>query len=199
MRTIERVNLEITTLCDRACPHCCANIHNRPAVAHPWSYFEEAARWFQGIKYVHLTGGEPTMHPEFREFVPKFKPLFDCRYLTTDTNGAWIEKYEDVLPYFDTVYFTRYEGNGPAEWWLNSRVKHLIIRNSNHIPRFRRGSGAPCERGTSETVMYSNGRIYGCCVGQGVDGVLSLAPDEHWRERIETLPLPCRDCWFSPE
>ena len=69
------VSLELTTACDRACPECCCNIPHRPAVHHPWEYFEAAAKVIYGVERVHLSGGEPTYHPQFAEFVPDMRRL----------------------------------------------------------------------------------------------------------------------------
>ena len=53
-----------------------------------WDYIIESARYLKGIKMIKLTGGEPTMHPQFQEFVPKLKELFQCEILSIETNGC---------------------------------------------------------------------------------------------------------------
>lgn len=68
---IHTVNLDMTTHCNKRCPDCCAGVGiNRELRHHPWEYFEQAATWIYGMKRVNLTGGEPTAHPQFAEFVP---------------------------------------------------------------------------------------------------------------------------------
>ena len=80
--------MDITTRCNRRCVDCCAGIGiNRVLQHHSWSYFQRAAKHFYGIDRVNLTGGEPTAHPQFEEYVPGFKALFGCRLLTLSTNG----------------------------------------------------------------------------------------------------------------
>src|SRR6187397_352886 len=105
------VNLELTVHCNKRCPNCCAGVGiNRTLRHHPWHYFVEAARHLYGIERIHLTGGEPTMHPQFAEFVPKFRELFGCKILTMDTNGFLIAKYADVIvANLDWVNATDYE------------------------------------------------------------------------------------------
>lgn len=88
-RNITCVQLDITTHCDRRCPDCCCGIGiNRKLQHHPWEYFERVAPYLREIDRVDLFGGEPTVHPKFRQFVPRFKELFGCRLLTMTTDGC---------------------------------------------------------------------------------------------------------------
>jgi len=59
----------------------------RKAEHYPWEYFAALAPYIYGIDRVDITGGEPTSHPQFGEFVPKFRELFGCKRLTLETNG----------------------------------------------------------------------------------------------------------------
>lgn len=197
MREISCVALDLTTHCDRRCPDCCANIGQRPTVHHDWAYFERAAEFLYGIERIHVTGGEPTVHPQFAEFVPKFKDLFGCKTLTLQTDAFRTDRYRDVLPHFDHIYASRYDER-------NTRAVDVLVSDfgattweGEFTPRSRRGGGGVCGRGTSETVAYADGKLFGCCVGPGIPDAPSLEPSRDWLSQIESLPLPCGDCWFS--
>lgn len=197
---IDTLLLDITTHCDRHCDECCCAIHiHRKPVHHPWSYFEHVAQFFQGIDRVHLTGGEPTLHPQFGEFLPRFKPLFGCRSLTLSTNGWGVGTYQGVIAeYADEVYFTDYHDRPWALEVLRGCTKQLIVNNGDrHISRARRGSGRSCDRAYG-AATYADGRMWGCCVAPGIEGAENIEPCADWRERMMEIPLPCRDCWFSP-
>ncbi len=196
MRDIRSVNLDVTTCCDRRCPECCCAIGVRPTLHHNWQYFEQAAKVLAGLRRIHLTGGEPTTHPQFAEMVPRFKTLFHCEMLTLGTDGFLVKKHEGVLHHFDEIYFSDYGDNREIGVWLSSRYKTLIHREA-HIPRVKIGLGGVCERGISDTVAYANGRVYGCCVGPGIDHAIGILPLADWKERVQTLSLPCKNCWFS--
>lgn len=199
-RNITCVSIDLTTHCDRRCPDCCCGIGiNRTLQHHPWDYFVRAAEHLRGIERIHVTGGEPTVHPQFAEFIPQFRELFGCKTLTLQTDGFRAERYADVLRHFDHVYASRYdERNAGAIDFIQLNYPTTEWQGE-HTPRSRRGSGKPCGRGTSETVAFSDGRLFGCCVAPGIAGAESMEPCADWRERIEQVPLPCGDCFFSPD
>lgn len=96
--TLHTVSIEITTHCDLRCPDCCAGVGmHRVLQHHPWAYFERAAVYLRGVDRVHISGGEPTLHPQFAEFLPKFRELFSCRILTMVSNGFRAEQYAPLL------------------------------------------------------------------------------------------------------
>ena len=206
-QSITCILLEMTTHCDQRCPNCCTGIGiNRTLQHHPWEYFERAAKLLYGIERVHLTGGEPTAHPQFAEFVPKFKELFGCHRLTLGTDGFRVQIHKAVIAkHIDEIHFSDYANRPTVRSLIQiGLVPKVSVYDAgpgacNHIPRSRRGSGQPCERGFGECVPYADGKLYGCCVAPGVDGSVGMEPGPGWRENVRALPLPCTDCWFSPE
>ncbi len=194
------VNLEITTHCDQRCPNCCSGIGiNRVLQHHPWEYFEKAATVLYGMPRVNLTGGEPTLHPQFAEFLPKFKELFGCERLTMNTDGFRVKKYEAIIrKHVDCVDFSDYH--------LPNRAFDLPLVNifdagknaSNFISRQQRQNGVACYRAWHRIhggIAYADGRIFGCCVAPGIDGAESIKPASGWRDYVP-MP-PCSDCWFA--
>ncbi len=194
------VNLEITTHCDQRCPNCCSGIGiNRVLQHHSWEYFERAAAVLYGMPRVNLTGGEPTLHPQFSEFVPKFKALFGCERLTMNTDGFRVKKYEAIIrQHIDCVDFSDYH--------LPNRKFDLPFVNifdagvgaSNFIPRDQRQNGVACFRAWHREhggIAYADGRIFGCCVAPGIDTAEALVPSAGWRDHIP-MP-PCQECWFA--
>lgn len=215
-RKIECVAVSITTYCNMACPDCAFGMPKVKDKQHfPWAYFEEAAEYLRGIRSVGITGGEPTCHPQFAEFAPKFRELFGCEELYLETNGYRVERYSDILECFDRVGITHYSDavyagcpdNTKQVEFLRSRLKDTgIVLNTwdaVHDPwptsaRSRR----PCVRGRMETISYSDGWLYPCCVGPGIpvpqeEKGIRLCAD--WRERILDVPLHCDVCAFGEE
>ncbi len=195
----------MTTHCNRRCPECCAGVGiNRKLEHHDWEYFERAAKVLHGIERVNLTGGEPTAHPQFAEFVPRFRELFGCKTLTLSTNGYRVAQYIDlIVETFDWVDFSDYEDNREALALIYRRkipvhVYQAGLLGINHTPRVTRGTGS-CFRAcaTSGMVAYADGKLYGCCVAPGVNPALGWSPGVNWREVVEQAPLPCSDCWFA--
>jgi hypothetical protein len=208
---IRNVNLDLTTFCDRACPNCCAATNGklfRPQVHHDWAYFERAAKVLYGIERVLLCGGEPTYHPAFAAFVPRFKALFGCQVLAMVTDGWGVERYCDTIDqWIDEIDFTDYHTgrlgymNNYVATLVDVRVFDAGRRMENFTPRSRVGGGNPCERAwwRSGTVAYADGKVYGCCVAPGIEGATGVEFEDPILSCDDrAIPtVPCAICFFS--
>ncbi len=211
------VALDLTTNCDRRCPSCCAGVGiNRTLQHHDWAYFERAAKVIYGVERVHLSGGEPTFHPQFAEFVPKFKELFGCKRLSmvTDGWGVW-KHYNVIVRHVDEVHFTRYGNRAASESSLQHMESHGQIKllvfdagpnMANFTPRSQIGGGKPCHRAwwLSGQVAYADGKLWGCCVAPGIEKAKGVEFVDfpmlgETREFLDVaIPAPpCERCWFS--
>jgi len=193
---ISLVNVDLTTHCNRQCPECCCDIPNRKGVHYPWEYFERLAPYIYGAQWVHVTGGEPTTHPQFGEFVPRFRGLFGCQKLTVWTNGFRACENPTAMGCFDKIYATRYPDNADAIQWLVDEFNPQLA-DSPHVSRSHRGGGKPCHRGLRDAAIYSDGRMFPCCIGPGIPGAGSIELSDDWEARLLGVPLPCGECWFS--
>ena len=196
MLSISLIGLDLTTACNRNCPECCCDIPNRASVHHPWEYFEGLAPYIYGVHRVHVTGGEPTAHPQFGEFVPRFKALFGCQELTIYTNGFRARENADAMKCFDKIYASRYPDNADAVRWLIDEFG-AQVSSGEHVSRSHRGGGRPCHRGLRDAATYADGRMFPCCVGPGIPGAGSIGLSDDWEARLLDVPLPCGECWFS--
>ncbi len=170
----------------------------RPAVHHPWSYFEKLAPFIYGIERVDLFGGEPTCHPLFRAIVVEARKLFGCTTLTMTTNGFKVVEYGDILHYFDFIQATPYDDkNAFAMSYLEDHHKDVRFFPGTFLPRNNPGGGLPCHRAFSEVVSYADGKFWPCCPGSGIPHATGIEPCEDWREKIQTWPMPCETCFMS--
>jgi hypothetical protein len=209
IRNITCVNLAITTRCNRACPDCCCNVPQRKR---HWDadvdYLKEVAKCFKGIARIQLTGGEPTLHPQIQELAPKLKELFNCRYLTIETNGFKFRQMPELFKHFDAVHATHYappefeEDNGDdirfLQEYLRTSNTTVHINRICHLPRARRAQ-FPCFRGFSGAISCFQGEIYPCCMGWGIESAQSVQITENWRRDLLRVPLPCPTCFFAEE
>lgn len=175
-------------------------MHKRAYVSHGMDYITHLADIVRGtVPWLHITGGEPTAHPQFLEIVPQLRRLFGVDRMTMWTNGYRVKENAAVLHHFDHIWATKYGNDNAAEIeWLVQNVgatygepEHLILTD--------RGSGEPCERGlTDPGAAYANGRFYPCCNGPAIPGAQSIAPTRDWAREVLDVPLPCSECCFSP-
>ncbi len=204
---IKIVALSITTYCNMKCPECCAAMQSGIKKNHvDWDYMVHAAKHFKGIETIDICGGEATIHPNIREWAPKLKELFGCKYLTIDTNASMFKIMPDLFEHFDKVYVSTYPDEFYDGWKSNeSKIEYLkniypdklhIGYNIIHTPRDRRGY-KPCERAYSGTIRYEDGRVYPCCIGSGLDTLVSVPLTENWRKDLDNINPPCGDCFLS--
>jgi len=162
-----------------------------------------------------LTGGECTYHPQFAEFVPKFKALFGCKTLAMVTDGWGLDKHRHVIvKYIDNIDYTDYHTRPGITAQLVAiqsiepefvRIFDAGARMENFTPRSRVGGGNPCERAwwRSGTIAYADGKVYGCCVAPGIEGAEFVLANDGWLAAIQPSPLseippvPCEACFFS--
>ena len=79
--SIYRISFHVTDRCQLNCDHCLRDPGKKPLDL-PLSILESAvdqARALYGVPHVGLTGGEPTLHPQFYEMVDAI----------VDRGGTW--------------------------------------------------------------------------------------------------------------
>ena len=208
-RLIQSINYSITSNCDRMCPHCCMNLLEKEPWEASWDYIVDSAKYFKGIRRIHLTGGEPTLHSQFCEIVPKLKKLFQCGILTLESNGWGFQKFPEIFKEFDVIQVSHYMKNSYIGSWDNTDDVEFIksfLKETNtivlvgdiiHIDRNVRNNGLICDRGTSETVAYYDSKLFPCCVGPGLKDSPSITLSDKWEKEIRDIDIPCNTCWFS--
>jgi hypothetical protein len=196
------IDMIVTTYCSRMCPNCCAQIPTHatmPAAHYDWAYFEHIAPYLHGVIGMAITGGEPTLHPEFPRLAKGFRKLFGLNYFRLDTNGFNVFKYADLMSCFDAIKITDYGepvSRGAIDWVNEHCPDKLIVHSGDHTPLTQFGGGKPC-RTVAHEAVYANGRLYPCCGAWGIVGAQSLVPVDNWQDLLDDVPRPCAGCVFS--
>ena len=192
----------ITTLCNRACPECCCRIPTHdcmPGEHYDWGYFERAAVALRGLDLLIVSGGEPTLHPDFARISREFRALFHAERMRLLSNGALVVKHADYMDEWDEICITDFgdKQSNEAISWVNENLPgRLRVTPYNHIPLSRIGDGGACCR--VDQTAYANGRLFPCCGAWGIVDSESMAPTvADWRDRIGEVPRPCDRCVFS--
>ncbi len=91
-----RVYVALTNHCNRACPWC--STYSSPA-GNTWITWAQLAASLpaEGNYDVQLEGGEPTLHPEFWEFVARLRADTRCGKLILCTNGVVMPRRREKL------------------------------------------------------------------------------------------------------
>lgn len=202
------VQIFLTTHCNMKCPDCSCGmqvISKKDKYFIDWNYLESASKLFYGVDTISIMGGEPSMHPNFAEWSPKFKELFGCRFLTVESNGTMFKKLPEAFSHYDKIFATHYhpnmfegcpENQSDIDYLKSLYGDKVWINEIVHVPRDTRGTD-PCFRATSGGLAYEGGKLYPCAVGSGVRTNNFIIPTENWREEIKTIYPKCSDCYFA--
>jgi hypothetical protein len=218
---LNSVNLGITTFCSMRCPKCSINIPEiaRKKEARHATVPEilKAASVMKPMRRVHLTGGEPTIHPLFQYLVKKIRYWFEAEYVTLETNGVYLDRFKHLIGNnCDLVFITHYqkdavyEGNPDnthiiqeAEAFLGSKlVREEPVRHvQSHLrlkPTGPLSDVQPCTKWWDPGLPcgWYNGKIYPCCVTFGIDESLGIPVTPDWREILPTVDKGCDRCLY---
>ena len=187
------MQISITTECNRSCPNCVLKTSDVSQVD-----IELVAKHFQGIKFISITGGEPTTHPEFNNVVIELRMRLQPRVFELQTNGFKVLDYIDVInQVFDRIILTKYSEETypgcPSNETLvlailQSPLKPKIkIHQDIHVPMISNGKQNPCFR-YKQGPLYFNDRMYPCCASATIHSGIELEDD--WQNQKP----PCEKC-----
>lgn len=189
---ITNLNLAITTNCSRTCVNCSMGTNNMNGKNISFLELLNIATYFKGIDTITITGGEASLHPQLKKWIPKIKEYFGCKNLDLETNGNLFETMPEMAKYFDTIFVSDY-GNLPKIEAKNAVIYDL---KGKHIDKDTRKSGG-CFRGTYKKVLYCDGLLYRCSSGYGAPNSKGIKLTDNWKEEIQQVPLNCENCLFS--
>lgn len=219
-RNINRLALPITRACNRSCPECMARDRSgNPAGTHVTiDELKRAGELLGPIWKIEVTGGEPSLHPQFREISEGLHKWFDCPDIMLLTNG-WLFEDDSYLPLllnYERVYVSHYTPKFADKYGTptNTEVHDKIRDYLKDYPKVKFWSqtmDAHCPIKTppytgncmygydrSDSLGYLDGKLYGCCTAWQLDYKgrgIELTKD--WRSKVADIELPCGDCWLS--
>ena len=212
------IHLFLTTKCNLKCPNCSAGIHK----FHKETFtsiedIKRMAPFFQNLEHLYLTGGEPTLHPDFFLISANIRDWYKPKKLLLWTNGY--VSYNKILAfkYYDTIHVTQYDENSyegspnnkeqiekVLRVFYNNRLfeernTKILVGDVAHFDMKHNKGGNPCERINYGLYPVIHGRVYPCCVAPGVGTTKSVPVNERWLENITKTDVPCENCVFGEE
>ena len=97
---VKTIQIEITNACNLTCANCTRFVgHHRKPFYMDIETVKKAIGSLEGYSYgIGLMGGEPTIHPQFREICKIYQEMIpDKRRRQFWTNGCKWEEYEDII------------------------------------------------------------------------------------------------------
>ena len=223
-REINRIALPITRECNRNCPECSAREADPSWRGTDTNITIDELKWagktLGPIKTIELTGGEPSIHPDFKEISEHIHDWFDCKDIMVLTNAVELYKNREKLPLllnYDRVYISWYTNNFAVKYHTDANteavnfVEDYLKKNGRPVWIQRMDShdniGKPpytgiCKYGydRGDSVGYGDKRIYGCCTSFWLrDKGKSIPLTTDWRGHLSEIELPCQSCFISGE
>ncbi len=136
------LHIELTGTCNFQCSHCYKNATYNGKYIDKYWLTDKIQNEFKGlIPIIHFTGGEPTLHPEFKDIVALFE---HDHVLQLTTNGSTILSHHiDLFKKFEAIDVSLY-GLSPNDYLINTgnydafdRVKQGCISLSKANIEFR--------------------------------------------------------------
>lgn len=214
------VQIGLTTLCTMRCPNCALSMPQLTAAGiakhADVAQLQKDAVHMQGLHRVHLTGGEPTHHPEFRYIATHIGKWFQCEFLTIETNGTGYVKYRDLFcdsTLFDRVFITHYvKDRIYPNNFDNTHVLEMAVLDLGdrliweepvtHLPYHHLDTpkdSPPCSKWYDPGLPagWYHGRLYACCVTYGIDQSLGIPVTPDWKEQIQKQSMGCDRCLYA--
>lgn len=213
------LELAIIDFCNLDCPLCSqATPLQKDKKVISLTELQNVARFIKPYEFytIKISGGEPTLHPQFDKICEKLRIMFPAHDYILATNGANVEKYKDYLHVFDKIDLTRYPGRN------DELFRRLISLNIPNVTATTKRDNIEmeniyqkrniCKNNIYKRCIYSRmkkivgSRIYPCCVifGQAVRNNIDLASvsvvlDEQWRENLAKVNIDryCKDCYIE--
>jgi len=202
-RVYDSLMIYITDKCNRKCSDCFVS---KTPFELTVSRAVEIAEIIGGVKDLYISGGEPTCHSEFEEIVAQLSMIQHERMILA-TNGYKIMEYVEVLEIFDDIRISNYTEtsyrNSSANIFTIEKFKKAfkgnarIYVNDKSVMLEPNSNKKPCGRENNGIVALRNDKIYGCCVGAGIDKAKSASFSIDWRDEASKLKLPCKKCVFA--
>lgn len=217
-RNITKLALPITRECNRSCPNCPAKGAHGSHVS--VEELVQVGRLIGPIEQIEVTGGEPSLHPDFAYISQNLHNWFQCKDIMLLTNGH-IARHPALMAHmlnYDRVYCTHYTDKFAALYGvpnnteMHNRVRDFLSSRPKvnfwsqtmdwHVPLGQPPYTGRCmfnyNGDLGPMVSYYNGRIYGCCTAWQIGAPHQTIPlAANWRELLPELELPCEDCFLS--
>lgn len=214
------LEISITDVCDLSCNFCCHATRENPNKRHmPLDSIKQLAEVVTPHEFfaIKLSGGEPTLHPRFREIVMNLRKWFPAHFYTMASNGRLLLRHIDLLHQFDSIEVSHYpdlndlvfreisesrvsqhtsltlwervDGEGMHDVFTESNLDGESVYQRCRYPAWKK---------VVQGRIYPCSNIFGLAIRQGFDAEsVSVPIDGDWRHNLAQIDIEdhCKRCW----
>ena len=214
-----KMEIAITDYCNQSCSLCSQGTPlQKDKKTMSMADLEAISRNVRPYEFdvIKISGGEPTLHPQFGEICRNLRRLLPANRYELATNGFRLEQFRDCIGVFDNIDLASYPGRNDE---IVEHFRRLQWANVN-IPLKRDGMemmDVYQEKNGGKENVYDNcayagyrkviqDRIYPCCIifgqamRQNIDlDEISVAFDANWRENLAEIDIEqhCGRCFID--
>lgn len=134
------LEIAITDFCNLDCPLCSqgAQLQKNKMII-PLNELKRFSSFIKPFEFyaIKISGGEPTLHPEFMKICLELKNLFKAHKYILATNGFKLEEFKDSVHLFDRIELAYYPNRNDSVCKrissLNLPNLHLIFRRDKRL------------------------------------------------------------------
>jgi len=193
-------NIMIATVCNRRCPKCCCAdiVHGSPPRFFSAEAIADEVALLDRAEVIYLTGGEPTLHPDFDNVLRLSRKARGEKLLFLMTNGAKLSEKASATAFVNRVCISILDGYSKniLKNYLRVKPKSVIVDPWREPHYATTGGDRPCHRHLT-TISVMDGLVYPCCVACGIRGAESTPLTAEWPSLVRYLRPPCGNCVFG--
>ena len=218
------LNFIITDFCNLDCEYCIQGVsfikEKKIMSLEDIRYYSKLIKEDE-FNLIKLSGGEPTLHPQFGKVCEALKTLFPGRQYYIATNGKMLKKHLNMIDNIDYVQLSNYPGVNDEEYneilknkdrfpniifikkQKDSELENVFVANNLNLKKAYKY----CLRHFPPYIKtIHNRRIYQCCVifGNAMrqkinHKEISVEFDKNWRENLLKLDINrfCKTCFVN--
>lgn len=207
---LKYLSIDLTHACNLSCDFCGKRINERRGAHMTKDQLAVVLKFVTGYKIMHISGGEPLVHPYFNAMMRMILERFNR--VAIATNGIALSRVDkdiyDKLGFHISVY--------PG---VNDDIVSATISHSNVIHRKAAEYYDPCfdpDLSDEDAKRVYTGcvfsmakvivdKVYACCHGETVEyfydvGEMGVTVDENWRKKLQEIERwkACKHCFIAP-
>lgn len=204
---LKYLSIDLTQACNLSCTFCGKRTNERDGKHMTTDQLAVVLKFVTGYKTMHVSGGDPLVHPRFNDMMRMILEKFN--HVVVTTNGIALNRvYKDV---YDKLNFLVSVYPGMNDDIVDATISHSNVTHRKAVEYFdpyfdpdlsddaAKRTYAGCVLSMAKVI---GDRIYACCHAETVEhfhgGELGVRVGPDWRSRLQAIDKwkACKHCFI---